>query len=916
MKVTRNFEEIYREEEDPWKIGNATSAKYEFYYHKVLEFSKKRSSILDIGCGFGVFLSRFRDDFSRTRGIELSQLAIEKGKRRYPFIEFLQGCAGKLPEDLSFSDTIISSDVICYLDEKGKRAHLKWIHNHLNEGGLAFIAAWTPGKKYLTHDELKQLVLVDFKIEEEHRLDSGHSVFLCRAKKSYIAITIDYETWHPIPEGLKIDWEKDVFEPFESLLEIGNRLQIPFTFMAEMGEYFWLAQNSPKIAEKMEIQWKKAIQNGHDVQLHLHPNWLPELGARFEEGEWIWDWSKRKAADYPGDLTKLIKNCKERLEKILKPVKADYKVSSFRAGAYQVQPFSRIFDALTENGILCDTSVFDQGVSEERGYNFSFAHSNHLPYWANRYDPQLKAPPAESKLIEIPVFTFEPGVRWSLDGINAKEIAKGLTEFLKSRSPLPTEWARFFRKIKRKIASFYFRTFQSPFKKLSCYLPRAFFEYISHYREELLVGHDYFVMIGHTKGDHSFAEIERNLEELKRQNRFEFATLSKMAFTAKEELSSAKRATAKEESDYQVKREYNAVMGDVRNAAQSYFLQELIPLYQTTLLDLGCGAGYWSDRIAKLRPWMHIMGVDIGEPFIQKAREKYQSERIGFQVEDFASLSFEDETFDCIYADNTLEHSFDVDASLAESFRVLKKGGSLIAALPSDARNPKRICDNHTWKTVPHEVGFRLEKAGFAQIEITEVNTRTKFCMAPYAPSNDLMMYIKAWKSPPLSRFEKALQIMDWVYRTLKPEDPINSTDLKEILSHGKALCIGYSVALGKLFIKEGYKVQWLTMLAKNHPRGRGEEKIDSHEAILVEIDGKEMIFDPTANTVIPHSLKAVLKDPALVLPKQNPDTRYRERRYDLYDSSFWYERVTQYAIRDNPDIPIETLLKVDPCQK
>ncbi len=38
-------------------------------------------------------------------------------------------------------------------------------------------------------------------------------------RKNKILITIDYETWQPIPDGKKIDWEKDIINPTKQILE-------------------------------------------------------------------------------------------------------------------------------------------------------------------------------------------------------------------------------------------------------------------------------------------------------------------------------------------------------------------------------------------------------------------------------------------------------------------------------------------------------------------------------------------------------------------------------------------------------------------------------------------------------------------------------------------------------------------------
>jgi ubiquinone/menaquinone biosynthesis C-methylase UbiE len=188
-------------------------------------------------------------------------------------------------------------------------------------------------------------------------------------------------------------------------------------------------------------------------------------------------------------------------------------------------------------------------------------------------------------------------------------------------------------------------------------------------------------------------------------------------------------------------------MGDERNTAPSDHLQAMIPSAATDILDLGCGAGDWSARIASQRPWTHVTGVDIGKDFISAASERHGCARVSFCVADFAALPFSDSTFDCVYADNSLEHAWDVDATLREVRRVLRPNGVLVAAIPSDARNPDAICDNHTWKTEPWDVWRRLTTAGLSEIEIDERDLYREMGQPPFPPSRDQMMFVAAWRS-------------------------------------------------------------------------------------------------------------------------------------------------------------------------
>jgi len=141
---------------------------------------------------------------------------------------------------------------------------------------------------------------------------------------------------------------------------------------------------------------------------------------------------------------------------------------------------------------------------------------------------------------------------------------------------------------------------------------------------------------------------------------------------------------------------------------------------------------------------------------------------------------------------------------------------------------------------------------------------------------------------------------MAWVYQNLHPQKTSQGTDPVQILSKGYAFCTGYAIVLGKLLQREGFQVKWVTMLAKNHPRGKGEERVDSHEVIEVKVDSQEIVLDPMTNTCIPNSFGELLKNPTLAREKKDPDERYIERSYRLYDTVFWYSRIHEYAVRSD----------------
>ncbi len=893
---------FYKTEEEPWATGDEDSLRYKAYLEYLMPYS--HGAVLHIGCGLGALLAHFEADDVVLEGVENNAAAIAKGRQRFPFIKFRSGDPAQIDsiaaiQDRKF-DLIICSDVIYYLNESQKANLLAWVNNHLSDKGVAFIAAWCPGGEYPFPDEFVELVSTNLiPIHTKRFNDSGHVAIIGRKRRRFASITIDYETWHPIPEGKVIDWEKDVFAPTEYLFSIFEEVAISATFFVEMGEYFWLLENDPLIAGRMADQWREAVRRGHDVQLHLHPCWLPETGAAFKNGEWHWDWTKSKAADYPGDLTALIGRCKVAIEKEVQVVKPGYTVSCFRAGAYQVHPFSALAKALIANGIVCDSSVYAYGESEERGFNFETPYSRHQPYFADLLDPQLKALPAEEKLLELPIFTPEHGRRWFIDNDEAEGFAKRLIDFeQRNFTPRSRGMTRLHSSIRRysRMAYFFFENYHSVLNKL---IPRKLAHLFIAQTNPRSYGALFYVAIGHTKADIQYSEISRNILNLKSSLGVEFVTLSEMTKIAMSEIEIDRRRDSDTEIEYQVQRESTAILGDKRNEAQSHYLQEMIPLDGVDVLDFGCGAGYWSDRIAKLYPWMTVTGVDAGAEFIEKARQLYKNSRIKFVIGDFAKLKFSDDSFDCVYADNTLEHSFDLTATLSEIYRVLRNGGALVAALPLDGLNPNEVCETHTWKTNKAQVVERLHRAGFTNIMVEEVDTYKRLGMPPYMPADDIMLYVRAWKlaDSAWSRPEKA---MHWLYDRLKPIKQNLSEDAKQIIADGYGYCIGYAVAFGQLLKREGYNVVWVTMRAEDHERGRGERKIDTHEVIEVMIEGERRIFDPMANTCYPFGLDKLISMPDLANKFAYSDARGIERSYHLYNTAYWYRRVVAVSRRTN----------------
>jgi SAM-dependent methyltransferase len=97
-----------------------------------------------------------------------------------------------------------------------------------------------------------------------------------------------------------------------------------------------------------------------------------------------------------------------------------------------------------------------------------------------------------------------------------------------------------------------------------------------------------------------------------------------------------------------------------------------------TVLDLGCSTGFISDELH--RAGAAVTGVDIDEPGLEKARERFGG-RVEFVCADGEKLPWGDGSVDAVVFNHIYEHVVDPDAVMAEIRRVLRPHGVVYLGL-------------------------------------------------------------------------------------------------------------------------------------------------------------------------------------------------------------------------------------------
>lgn len=219
-----------------------------------------------------------------------------------------------------------------------------------------------------------------------------------------LVFTLDYEI-HGNGNG---DFKSWAFFPTSHMLDIFDIYGAKLTIMAEMGHYWAMKRYENLFSEEIclfESQLRNAIERGHDVQLHFHPQWID---AQFEDGKWNLDFSRntieRLCYNYNEAHFYLMKG-KNELQNILAPIKSDYQCVCFRAGYLQMQPSENIVKALEDAGFLSDSSVQKGAVAKDqfRVLDYSSAFSDYRP-WRISYN-NICNNDNTGKIFEFPILT-------------------------------------------------------------------------------------------------------------------------------------------------------------------------------------------------------------------------------------------------------------------------------------------------------------------------------------------------------------------------------------------------------------------------------------------------------------------------------------------------------------------------------
>lgn len=225
-----------------------------------------------------------------------------------------------------------------------------------------------------------------------------------------IFLTLDYELYFGSNSGSQ---ERSIIYPTNRLLEILDKYNIKASFFVDSGYIIKLDEYIKKYDvleddfQNIISQIKSLSEDGHDMQLHIHPHWEDSY---YDGTKWVIDTTRYRIHEFSEDE---IDDIVYRYKKVLTDIVGD-KVFTFRAGGWCMQPFGKLKNALKKHNIWLDSTVFEGGKNDSVTHYFNFINAPKKDVWKFEDDPLVENKNGYFTEIPISSYRVSPFFFWKL----------------------------------------------------------------------------------------------------------------------------------------------------------------------------------------------------------------------------------------------------------------------------------------------------------------------------------------------------------------------------------------------------------------------------------------------------------------------------------------------------------------------
>jgi hypothetical protein len=212
-----------------------------------------------------------------------------------------------------------------------------------------------------------------------------------------ILLSLDYELFFGPQTGTV---EHCLLRPTEALANVVQNHDVHLSLFVDALYLQRLSEEShrfPRLQRDLDAIHRQLVsfrQQGHDIQLHLHPHWLDSF---FDGEQWQLDTTRYKLHDFSAsEIVAMVGSAKKLLIDLIGDT-----VFAYRAGGWCLQPFATIAPALLAHNIWLDSTVFSGGVSDDKERWFDFTTAPLKDYWRFSSDPNNED--CHGPFVEVPI---------------------------------------------------------------------------------------------------------------------------------------------------------------------------------------------------------------------------------------------------------------------------------------------------------------------------------------------------------------------------------------------------------------------------------------------------------------------------------------------------------------------------------
>jgi trans-aconitate 2-methyltransferase len=166
-------------------------------------------------------------------------------------------------------------------------------------------------------------------------------------------------------------------------------------------------------------------------------------------------------------------------------------------------------------------------------------------------------------------------------------------------------------------------------------------------------------------------------------------------------------------------------------------------------IDLGCGTGELTSRLAGLLPDSQVLGIDSSPDMLAKT-QAFQGPNLDFQLRDIQEI---EDGWDLIFSNAAIQWIGDHPALVPQLFSHLNPGGQLVVQLPSNHRHPAHRLIVETASEQPFE---RALKGWLRQSPVLPVEDYAELLFA--AGGQDMVVFEKVYPH----MLENSDAVADW----------------------------------------------------------------------------------------------------------------------------------------------------------